>query len=113
MLLPGVLGRLWQDEVEPGAFLDVGGEEQANQGVLKPKGFFRSPAEKRCFLKRSHVQAVWFIPEAWSQQPGDASPGQRNNIADNTEIAACLNSWQTVGKVTLFCSMPRDKGLAI
>lgn len=77
MLLPGILGCLWQDEVEPRLFLDLGEEEQANQGVLKLKGFFRSPAEKRCFLEQSHAQAARFTPEVWSQQPGDASPGQR------------------------------------
>lgn len=77
LLLPGVLGRLWQDEVEPGAFLGLGREEQATQGVLKPKGFFRSPAEKRCFLEQAHVQAARFVPQLWSQQPGEASPGQR------------------------------------
>jgi len=111
--LPGVLGRWWQDEVEPGAFLGLGGQEQANQGVLKPKGFFRSPAEKRSFSEQSHVQAARFIPEVWSQQLGNASPEKGNSVAENTEIATCLNSWQTVGKVTLFCSLPRDKGLAI
>lgn len=65
-----LLGRLWQDEVEPGAFLGLGGEEQATQGILKPKGFFRSPAEKRCFFRAGSrtgctVHPPALVPAAW------------------------------------------------
>lgn len=84
-----------------------GEEEQANQGVLKPKGFSMSPAEQ------CHMQAARFIPEVWPSSSVTHHLGKANNTADNTEIATCLNSWQTVGKVTLFCTLPRDKGLAI
>lgn len=93
VLLPGVLGAGWA-----GAW---GEEEEANQGVLEPKGFSMS-------LQSSVTCRLTASPRS-----GPRHLGRANSSADNTEIAACLNSWQAVGKVTLFCTMPRDKGLVI
>lgn len=70
VLLPGILDGLWHDKVESGLFLSFGGEEETNQGVLKPKGFCMVPAEKRYYLEQSHAQAACFSPKPWPQQPG-------------------------------------------
>lgn len=77
------------------------------RGRSKPRcaqaqGLLPVPAEQ------CHMQA-----HSSSPRSGPRHLGRANSTADNTEIAACLNSWQALGKVTLFCTMPRDKGLAI
>lgn len=106
VLLPGVLGACSRVRWSLG-HSSCGEQGQANQGVLKPKGSCMSPAEQ------CHMQAAQLVPKVWPSSLVTRHLGKANNSADNTEIATCLNSWQTVGKVTLFCTMPRDKGLAV